>query len=284
LSGRLLEDKREACEINFADFDEVSFRISSSAERPNVVKVNMAMRNVPYLKENGSQAVLDRLFPGLETAPDAGFQVALEFDCDRIAGEKAVFLEKISELKRHVFGGPLDKAFTALSAGRSEGLPVVKIDYRKNEVMFVCPAATKVLVVFLVDFEDATDKALAKVFLQEFVEAQRAVRSAPPVSYTKDPPGELASVDFRFNSDIAGFLGFSLEPRHVADAHKESAITLLTGFRNYLHYHIKASKTYLHMRMRKRVAGWLQVLNRAVPESTEGGEKKLASGKTFVRK
>ena len=35
-------------------------------------------------------------------------------------------------------------------------------------------------------------------------------------------------------------------------------MTLLTGFRNYLHYHLKATKTYMHMRMRKRVVGLLQ--------------------------
>jgi hypothetical protein len=36
------------------------------------------------------------------------------------------------------------------------------------------------------------------------------------------------------------------------------------------------------MRMRKRVAGWMQVLNRAVPEVET--EKKTATGKTFERK
>lgn len=82
--------------------------------------------------------------------------------------------------------------------------------------------------------------------------------------------------------DGAGFISFALEQRHVKGKAKDKAITLLTGFRNYLHYHIKCSKTYLHMRMRKRVAGWLQVLNRAVPVIES--EKKTASGKTFSRK
>ena len=36
------------------------------------------------------------------------------------------------------------------------------------------------------------------------------------------------------------------------------ATNMLVGFRNYLHYHIKASKTYLHMRMRLRVTNLLQ--------------------------
>jgi len=41
---------------------------------------------------------------------------------------------------------------------------------------------------------------------------------------------------------------------HVESEEKrQKAITLVQGFRNYLHYHIKASKTYLHIRMRKQV-------------------------------
>jgi hypothetical protein len=37
-------------------------------------------------------------------------------------------------------------------------------------------------------------------------------------------------------------------------------------FRDYLHYHIKASKAYMHSRMRIRVDSFLKVLNRAKPE------------------
>lgn len=46
--------------------------------------------------------------------------------------------------------------------------------------------------------------------------------------------------------------------QHVERGQQDKTVTLLTGFRNYLHYHLKATKTYMHMRMRKRVAGLLQ--------------------------
>ena len=51
-----------------------------------------------------------------------------------------------------------------------------------------------------------------------------------------------------------------------------------------LHYHIKAAKTNLHMRMRRKVRGWLQVLNRATLSSEAPKEKKTISGRTFTRK
>lgn len=46
--------------------------------------------------------------------------------------------------------------------------------------------------------------------------------------------------------------------QHVEKGRQEKTVSLLVGFRNYLHYHLKATKTYMHMRMRKRVAGLLQ--------------------------
>lgn len=235
-----------------------------------------------YFPRLGAQDLLDRLFPGMEISPTEGFNYALQFDCDNIPGDAAQFLTSVSELKRHISGGPLDRAIDALLAKRSENLPRMSVEYRKSESMYVCPSAHKVVVVFQIDFADLTDRALARVFLQEFVEAQRAVRTAPPVNFSKDPPGELTGLPINLKSDTAGYISFALEERHVSGSGKEKAITLLAGFRSYLHYHIKCSKTYLHMRMRKRVAGWMLVLNRALPEVES--EKKTAAGKTFSRK
>ena len=218
----------------------------------------------------------------METAPDSGYDVALEFNCDDIAHPEE-FLNAISELKRHVAAGPYERAFQALLSQQTTNPPLATIKFRSNESVYISSGREKVAVIFLVEFPDVTDNAIARVFLQEFVEAQRTLRQAPPVSFSREPPGELASlnIDAKFSS-YAGFISFSLEERHVAKGKMDTAITVLAGFRNYLHYHIKCSKTYLHMRMRKRAAGWLQVLNRAVPVVET--EKKTAAGKTFVRK
>ena len=48
-----------------------------------------------------------------------------------------------------------------------------------------------------------------------------------------------------------------------------ATISNIQLFRDYLHYHIKCSKAYLHSRMRARVAAFLQVLNRAKQEKPE---------------
>jgi len=282
LMSRLLEGKREPCEISFADFDGVSFRISSQPESMSVIKVNMAIRGANDLLKFGAKDYLEELFPGMVTSPDNGFDIAVEFDCENVANPEE-FLESISMLKRHVIGGPIRKALSALMNNKAESLQPCKVSFRKGEVMYVTQSDQKIFVTFLVDFGDNTDKAMARVFLQEFVEAQRVVRSAPVTSYSREPLREIASLVTQHSPDSAGYITFALEKRHLENLSKlENAVSLLASFRNYLHYHIKCSKTYLHMRMRNRVVGWLQVLNRAVPQVQS--EKKLASGKTFTRK
>jgi actin related protein 2/3 complex subunit 2 len=59
-----------------------------------------------------------------------------------------------------------------------------------------------------------------------------------------------------------------------------STINRIQLFRDYLHYHIKCSKAYMHSRMRYRVAEFLKILNRAKPEVAHA-ERKTASGRTF---
>jgi hypothetical protein len=55
-------------------------------------------------------------------------------------------------------------------------------------------------------------------------------------------------------------------------------VTQLVMFRAFLDYHIKAAKSYLHMRMRSRIDAWLQVLNRAQPDEPFKGAEGGAAG------
>ena len=74
-----------------------------------------------------------------------------------------------------------------------------------------------------------------------------------------------------------------LFPRnYIPGAVREETISRIQIYRDYLHYHLKCSKAYMHSRMRARVSEFLKVLNRAKPEDNSG-EKKLASGRTFRR-
>lgn len=49
-----------------------------------------------------------------------------------------------------------------------------------------------------------------------------------------------------------------LFPRHLTNQRREEVISHIQTFRDYFHYHIKASKAYIHSRMRRRTADFLQ--------------------------
>ena len=134
------------------------------------------------------------------------------------------------------------------------------------------------------------EQAIARVFLQEFADVHKRVSGAPPVQFTRDEPLELKGVPgLTRSANFVGYISFAVFATHVdSDVKRTKVVTLVQGFRNYLHYHIKASKSYLHMRMRSRVVSLLQVLNRAVPDKKTAEEKtagmKTMSGKTFTRR
>lgn len=69
------------------------------------------------------------------------------------------------------------------------------------------------------------------------------------------------------DTEDVGYVTFVLFPRHFAKAEVAAlTITHIQLFRDYLHYHIKCSKAYMHSRMRHRVSEFQKVLNRAKTE------------------
>jgi len=283
LRGRVLEGKREPCDLKFSDFDDVRFRLTSDKNASNICRVNVGLNGWNFLSKNGGKDKINATFPGMISEADSGYDVALEFDLDTLK-DPADFLEQISDVKKHLIGAPMEAAFNALKKGAVTNTDIVRVTVRGDHSIFVCPKVDRVVVIIHVTFNEGTDISLSRIFMQEFVEAKRTVTglSIPNVSYSKDAPTELAGQAFGNVPDSSGFLLFQFEKRTLEGADcVAAAVHLLTGFRSYLLYHIKATKTYLHMRMRKRVADWLQVLNRAKPESAEPKEKKSITGKTL---
>lgn len=69
------------------------------------------------------------------------------------------------------------------------------------------------------------------------------------------------------SSEDIGYVTFVLFPRQFSNPDvASSTISHIQLFRDYLHYHIKCSKAYMHSRMRHRVSEFQKVLNRAKTE------------------
>jgi len=194
----------------------------------------------------------------------------------------------VSELKRNVLAGAFHEFFDAAREKRASGT-TLSLPYRPDETIWVgAGGEDSVVVIFSVNFGDKNDRVVAEVFLREFADVRRdqGLHTSPVATLHRTPPRELDGVDLGSGGgDDKVFVSFVLFPRHFSERSKaEASITAVCQFRTYLHYHIKASKSFMNMRMRSRAEDLLGVLNRAKPASEGTAEKKTWSGRSVVAK
>ncbi|KAK3395649.1 Arp2/3 complex, 34 kd subunit p34-Arc-domain-containing protein [Sordaria brevicollis] len=283
-----------------SDFDGVVFHISTPETKTKIL-VSLQIRCFKDLVRYGAEQVLNREYGDLVVPPEAGYDFSIQVDLENLPAEQEArdaLVMKIALLKRNAMAAPFEQAyqehyalreeaskFTSEEApqGVREGGEVKAIHYREEEAIYVKASHDRVTVIFSTIFREETDRIFGKVFIQEFVDARRrAIQNAPQVLFRSDPPLELQNVPGVKNTGTGeiGYVTFVLFPRHLTPQRMADVISHIQTFRDYFHYHIKASKAYIHSRMRKRTADFLQVLRRARPD-TEEKEKKTASGRTF---
>jgi len=283
-----------------SDFDGVTFHVSTPESKSKIL-ISISVKCFRELVQYGAQSVLEREYGPLIVSPEPGYDFSILIDLENLPAEPEAredLVRRISLLKRNAMAAPFEKAFddfsklqeeatryTSESApqGVKEGGEVMAIHYREEEAIYIKASHDRVTVIFSTIFRDETDRIFGKVFLQEFVDARRrAIQNAPQVLFRNDPPLELQGVPGLKNSGNGeiGYITFVLFPRHLTVQRRGENISHIQTFRDYFHYHIKASKAYIHSRMRRRTADFLQVLNRARPENEER-ERKTASGRTF---
>jgi actin related protein 2/3 complex subunit 2 len=280
---QLNAEKKEQMDMTLADFDGVTYHVyTPEGAGKEVLNISMKMSCLADLADYGAGDAINGLYGAFVTDTESGYDVTLSIDTSTIeAGDRAELAKLVALLKRNCLSAPFESCFDQV--GKTD-VPIIEIKYRPNESIYLQVGKDRVTVIFSIEFTDANDVIFAKVFLQEFKDAKRNVKNCPPVAYTtKEPPAELEGVSGVRVNDNMGFVTIVMFPRNWEGARRDSAISLLQTFRDYLHYHIKCTKAYMHTRMRSRVESLLKVLNRAKVQN-KPKEKKTASGKTFTRK
>lgn len=277
--ARLEAEKKESVDITFADFDGVLFHVSTVPDAKNLVNVSISFKGASQvIKDYGGKELLTKYYgPLLQGSAEQGYDATLQIDLDNLPAQKDDLPIKLALLKRHLYAAPFQRAI------EKKGADIITFAYRPEENVYIKSDPDRVTVIFEVLFRDADDIVFSKVFLQEFADARRTINQAPAVSFSqKEPPLELKSVKGVKAGDNNGFVSFVLFAHHIAENNRDRTLDLIQTFRDYLHYHLKCYKAYMHMRMRTRVDSLLQILNRARPEPVDV-VKKTASGKTFKR-
>ncbi|KAF8339654.1 putative ARC35-subunit of the Arp2/3 complex [Cantharellus anzutake] len=273
-------------DIQFVDYDSIRFHLVTP-EKKTKIHLSMSIRCWHELVEYGALDIIQREYGPYVVPTDPGYDVTLAFDTENLpqGEEQAALIRSVALLKRNALAAPFEKAFSeqkqleAIPAPtdgspRPEG-PLMAIHYRDEEAIYVQASHDRVTVFFSTIFEDETDRIFGKVFLQEFVDARRlaSLQTAPQVLYSsREPPLEIRNVPGLKRSEDVGYVTF------------EETISRIQLFRDYLHYHIKCSKAYMHSRMRHRVSEFLKILNRARPAPIGEKERKTITGRTFSQR
>lgn len=271
--------KPTSIDITVADFDGVLYRVFNPEQDKSRLAVAISLKFYNDLQTHGADERLKKEYGDNLVAPPPGFDVAVEYNLDSIPDDYSKIVKQVSLLKRNCFAAVFEKFFDAQSAGESHDQAV--INYRDDETLYIEAKEDRVTVIFSTIFKDDDDVVYGKVFMQEFKEGRKASATAPQALFTHgEPPTELKGTGARSGNNV-GYITFVLEPRHTNMKTRDTSINMMFTFRNYLHYHIKCSKAYMHQRMRAKTNDFLKVLNRARPE--EKKERKTMSGKTFTR-
>jgi len=281
---KIKNNTRELDDYVLADFDGVEFHITADPQNKALVNFSIRSKSSKAFLDQGAGEELPRIYgPMLNRNTEAGYDLTLTVNFDALPEEGEQLALKVSNLKRHLFAGPFNKVFKSVT-DKKPAAGIVTIPYREGEAFYLKPESDKCLIIYEISFKVADDAVLSGIFLSEFQDARKSMKNVPSVTFNlREPPLELSGQQLQ-NPNNNGFVSIVVFEQHLAARNLIKTVNLLITFRNYLHYHIKCSKAYMHNRMRAKVASWLQVLNRARPEPFKPREKKKMSGRTFVRK
>ncbi|KAK0089716.1 hypothetical protein PV325_005863 [Microctonus aethiopoides] len=278
--------KQESTDVTIADFDGVLFHVSNPNGEKSKLKISILVKFYDQLREYGADDLIKREYGCYLVEVEPGYDVSVQIDLEDLPEDWEVLVKKIGLLKRHCFASVFEKYFDFQEHYVDSTEPCPKravIHYRDQETIYIEAKSDRVTVVFSTIFKDEDDMVIGKMFLQELKEGRRASHTAPQVLFNhREPPLELQDCDAAVGDSI-GYITFVLFPRHTNKEARANTIDLIHMFRNYLHYHIKCSKVYIHSRMRTKTTDFLKVLNRARSQSKHT-EKKTITGRTFIRK
>lgn len=251
-------------DTSFVDFDNALLRISNFKGNKNKICISIHLALFADLKDNGLMDMLNRDYGEMLIEAEEDFCITLLLDLSTVPENWQEVVSKIGLLKRNCFASVFEKQFDALENFVEDQQVVIGDGY-----FTIQTKSDRVVVTITIIFKDDSDMAIGKTFLQEFRDCKRAQQTAPQVMFTLEP-GNKALVTFVL-----------LEKHTNMDA-RGRTIDLILMFRQYIQYHVKCSKAYIHCRMRNRTQEFLRVLDRAIPES-ENAPKKTYSGKIFTR-
>ena len=274
LERSLDEHEKLSGDYWFCDFDGVRFHVKFSGKKSDEVLVEMMIGCSNELNEYGAQELFDELYGQYKTEPGSGSEItythAIKFDLKAMSPEEQKkMITLAARLKANVVGAPF--LWVAKQVAEKSNFAPFEIPYRSatGESFFITPTDVGAACTFRIRFSDPGDKIIAGVFFQELAAARTRVKSAPAVTYSNDLPSDLSGISSDVSSgdkSLYAYVTITMANAQLSDRKKQETSWYLPMFRDYLHYHIKCAKAFMHQKMRGRTAAMLKILNDAKPE------------------
>jgi len=185
------------------------------------------------------------------------------------------FAESLAQIRIQTIGAPFYKALGRIVGEDTE--EVFSVEEKVYDVLIQPLCGTchcfstreKTLVIFAVDFKDDIERALTRVFLQQFAGAQKQVSQSPHCEFRRgnDPPKEIQNFLAK-GCDLSktvptGYLSFAFFPSHVKTVERrQKAVELIVNFYCYLDKHVKSTKSYMNIRARAEKDNLLRELRK----------------------
>ncbi|KAL4470701.1 hypothetical protein ABPG72_016706 [Tetrahymena utriculariae] len=182
---------------------------------------------------------------------------------------------ELSKFRVNFLSCPFQYAFDQVREGKQ-----TKFTYstRQGDRVWCLGDAEQITLFFGLSFQDTVDKNIAKLMLDEFVDIKKHIKNPPSITRTMedqkfvypqnliDAFPELKNIKEVF---LNGLMQFTFFKKQHLNGDTDEVCNFLGTFRQYLHYHISASKSYLHIRLLKNINTNLTNLQRTKFEQEE---------------
>lgn len=264
-------------DIHFSDHAQAAFHLVHQHEKESL-RLSLAMPAWRDVKKHANGAAMTKYvqqpfeeagFAWNEgTSAEDGYDVSVACSSASLTDDQ---ISLMASLRQRILAAPMLGFINSQKSGNNAANFAVQISLGAKETFAIASVTDHIVVIFATVFSDPTDVVLAKVFLQELHDMrkqQAGLQDAPTVVLGKEPPSDVAHLLPKRKDDDLNYISFVLFPRHYAsDEQAERLCALIPTYRDYLHYHLKCTKAYLHGRMRAKTTDFLKILNRAKPEN-----------------
>lgn len=272
-------------DLNVTEPSSFNIKVATMQDNPDSIICMVGSPQFADVFNAGGIDTIGKYFGSyqLVATPLKGYDLGIIFSRNESRGEASRVAELFGRIRTICVAGVFLQPLQGLLAGEPQQAKEVLC--RSDERVWVLPSDDRVTFIIEVRYDNKQDRSMAKIFLIEFEESKRHITNAPLLQFfPKLPPNLSAFNSVEHPNSVYLSLTF-LKTNFKANSEKkiETISMWLSEFKRYLTYHIHGLKGYLHSRMRKKTAGFLKVLEAAIPENLESKAFKRVRGMRTYR-